>query len=111
MTRPTRLASVGVFFSVLFSLSPLLRAQEEDARKVMGQAVTRLLDLIEPPETAPTRALTARLKVTRADGLPKEVADATGEIAVQAPSRIRFSANVAGNVFTVCRDDNELWVD
>ena len=105
----------AILLALVLLLCPTLRAAQDDnapsARQVLGRAITRLEDLIEPPEDARPQMLSAHLKIVRAKGLPEQAADAVGDIAFQAPSHGRLTATVAGNTFTICRDRNELWID
>jgi hypothetical protein len=100
----------------LIAIVPAIRASaaEDDAykaRQVLSAALNRAADLIEPPDRATPQTLQARFKVVRADNLPAEAAGAAGELAFQAPAHLRFEATVSGNSFTICRDNNEIWID
>lgn len=80
-------------------------------RRVLGQTVRALEDIVQPPSNAAPRTFVANWKVTRAEGLPGAVAGATGQVAFQAPDHLRISATVDGQTYSAARDGNELWVD
>ncbi len=84
---------------------------QPSGRELLGDVMARWARLIEPPAGEAPRTFTARLKLTRAEGLPTQAAGATGEIAFQAPSHLRASAQVDGKPLAVGRDGNELWFD
>src|SRR4051812_18064461 len=105
MLRP-RLSLITVVAALAF----VARAEQTPATKpsvTINSMLQRVGSLVEPAEAA--RTFTATLRVTKADGLPKEVSGATVEIAVQAPDRLGLVAKVAEHTVAVCRDGQELW--
>jgi hypothetical protein len=68
------------------------------------------VSLVEPPPGAPARTLSARLTVTKADGLPKGTLGRTVDVAFQAPDRLRVSGEIEGLRLVVGRDGPRLWV-
>ena len=81
-----------------------------DGDELLLSAVNKWADLIEPPAGAPARTLSAKIKMVKTAGLVREAADATGEIAYQAPDRLRVSALVGGQTYAAGRDGQQLWV-
>ena len=78
--------------------------------KVVNAALKRVAALVEPAaDGEAAKTFTATLRVTKAEGLPKEVAGAAVEVAVQAPDRVGFVAHVNGETFAGCRDGQEIW--
>jgi hypothetical protein len=80
-----------------------------DGDELLLSAVNKWADLIEPPAGAPARTLSAKIKMVKTAGLVREAADATGEIAYQAPDRLRVSALVGGQTYAAGRDGQQLW--
>jgi len=80
-------------------------------RIVLGSILRAWENIVEPASDTGPRTFVAQFKVSRADGLPKAAAGATGEIAFQAPDHLRLSAVVDGNEYSIGRDGNELWMD
>jgi hypothetical protein len=81
-----------------------------DGNALLHTAVNKWIDLIEPPHDQAPRTFTARVRLVKSEGLEAEFAGATGEIAVQAPDRLRATATVAGQDYAVGRDGQQLWV-
>lgn len=79
-------------------------------RQLLAQALARWADLVEPPADSAPRMLTARLKLVKSQGLPREVAGLTAEIAFESPDRLRVSGSASGFEIEVGRDRNTLWV-
>lgn len=80
-----------------------------DAGAMLRSAVNRWLDLAEPARGTPPRLVTLKLAVTRAEGVPKELAGATLDLAYQYPDRLRATAAAAGETFVTGRDGQRLW--
>jgi hypothetical protein len=77
--------------------------------KIVNAALQRVANLVEPPAGEAAKTFTATLRITKAEGLPKEVTGATVELAVQAPDHVGFVATVKGQTYAGCRDGQELW--
>jgi len=73
-------------------------------------ALNRLAAIIEPATNQPARAFTATLKVTKAGGLPKELADRQFDLAFQAPDRLRLSAIWDQQSLVLGRDGQQVWL-
>ena len=79
------------------------------------QALTQLVAILEPPANQAPRTFTTKVKVIKAEGLPKEVAGQAVagqavEVAFQAPDHLRIGATVEGQNFVACRDGQEVWI-
>ena len=101
----------------LLCAAPLLRAQVSDPEPklatpaaLFGEALLKLAALIEPAPGAPAQALSVLLKVSRADGLPKEVVGHGLDLSWQAPDRLILNAEIGGEQYSVGRDGESLWV-
>jgi outer membrane lipoprotein-sorting protein len=77
---------------------------------LLGDALQKLAALIEPAPGAPAPTLAATLKISRADGLPNDLAGRELTFAWQAPNRLRLSADINGERYAAGRDGESLWV-
>jgi len=103
-----RLLLVALLFAASF-----LRAQEAPKptpAALFGDALQKLAALVEPPAGAPAQALSVRLKVARADGLPKEMVGRALDLSWQAPDRLILNAEIGGERYSVGRDGESLWI-
>ena len=76
------------------------RAEPQPATQpaaVVNAAIDRVAGLLRVPESGAAPVFSATVKVTRAEGLPKELNDASVELAVQAPGHLFLNASVRGN--------------
>ena len=73
-------------------------------------AVTRLGAIVEPPTNQPARTLTVKVKITKAEGLPKAFADRQIALAFQAPDRLRLAAPWEGQELILGRDRQQVWI-
>jgi hypothetical protein len=103
-------------FSVILALfvSPILRAEAPATAvapsKIVNSALQRIGALVEPSGAEAGKTFTTTLRITKADGLPSDVAGATLELALQAPDHLGLVARVNNQTYAVCRDGQELWV-
>jgi hypothetical protein len=79
--------------------------------QVLTAALNRWAQIVQPPAGQAPQTFVTRLKVTRAEGVPPEMANMTADLAFQAPDRLRVSANVKGRAYSVGRDGQQMWVD
>src|SRR5690242_411811 len=85
----------------------------EDARpaataiETLGKALHTWADLIEPADGATPKKLSGTVTVTRAGGLPKDVAGAKATFALQAPDRLNLTATVDGKQYRIGRDGQQ----
>jgi len=90
--------------------SPAIGQEETPSpRQVFSQAVAKWVNLIDGREGA-SQTLTAGLRFIKTDGLPREAAGATVDIAYQAPDHLRVSGSASGFDVAVGRDGQFLWV-
>jgi isopenicillin-N N-acyltransferase-like protein len=105
------LTSLSVVLILAFGPA-LVHAEQTPAMtpsKVVNGMLARVAALVEPAPGQGAKTFTATIRVTKADGLPKEVTGATAEIALQAPDHLGLVAHVKGETYAVCRDGQELW--
>ena len=107
--RPLLLA---LMVGLLAATGAMARAGSDvlDGDELQLSAVNKWSELIEPPAGAPARTFSASVKMVKTAGLVREAADATGEIAYQAPDRLLVSALVGSQTYAAARDGQQLWV-
>ena len=106
--RIRSLLLVALLFTCLFL--PAQDAPKPTAAALFGEALLKLATLIEPPAGPPAPTVSATLKISRADGLPKDLLGRELDFAWQAPSRLRLNAEVNGDRYSAGRDGESLWV-
>ena len=119
MTRKhlqSALSASVVCFAVLSLLALPRTAPAADAKArpeagvVFSSAVDKLLGLIEPAPGQSAQTLSAKVKVTRAEGLAREAQDATAEFAFQAPDHLRVKAWFGGQTYAAAQNGPEqVW--
>ena len=100
------LNALAVFWVVVCSPS-VQAAEEPDAGDLFHDLVTRVLDLIEPPDGAPARTFETKLKVVRAMGIAREATGATAEIAFQSPDRLLARVQADAMPIEAARDGQQ----
>ena len=103
------------FLPLVFSLVPVLLAHAEDpARRtpaeVLVSSLQKLAAIVEPAPGSDPHTFSLELEISKADGLPKELAGRSARVAYQAPDRLLLSTEVKGQKFSLGRDGQELWV-
>lgn len=115
MSRRPLASTVAVVLCslVLIGVARQARADDEQPspRQLLAKAVARWANLVDPPEGAAPRTLTARIHLVQSEGLPREIAGLTADLAFQAPDELRVSGAASGFTVSVGRDGNTLWVD
>ncbi len=105
---------VRLLLAALWLLGALgLRAQEIQKPtpvQLFGQALFKLAALVEPAPGAPAQTLASTLKISRADGLPKDLLGREVDFAWQAPDHLRLAADIGGERFAAGRNGESLWV-
>ena len=126
MTTRTRSATRTLFASGVLALAVIAgtsylpayaeapAAQEQakapPAIQILTGAVNKWADLVEPSEDQSPQTLTTTIKVVRGEGLPREVRDLTANLSLRAPDRLRLSATIGGDAYTIGRAGQNLWV-
>lgn len=106
-----------LFFSLLTAfllLAPRTAAQQtaprENPYEVIGKIFQPLLGVLLTESNGGNRAASIRLEVVDVGGrLPQEMKGATLQAEVQFPDKVKVSAPVLGEIFTVCRNGDEVW--
>src|SRR5687767_377034 len=99
---------------VLLSFTRTAPAKDGQARPeagvVFSSAVDKLLGLIEPAPGQAPRTLSAKVRLTRAEGLAKEAQDAAADFAFQAPGHLRVRASFGGQTYAAAQNGPEqVW--
>jgi hypothetical protein len=90
--------------------SPAQSPDTNSPAYLLTRAVTRVAQIFETPTNGAPRTFTARLKVMKADGLPKELVGREASVAVQSPDRLRVAIQWDGQDIVIGRAGQELWV-
>ncbi|MCY2953202.1 MAG: C45 family autoproteolytic acyltransferase/hydrolase [Planctomycetota bacterium] len=106
IARPT-LAIVLLLLVCNFSLAQ--QPPTTQPSQVFANLITRTLALIEPPDNTPPRTFSTRLVITKADGLPNDLLNATLDLAYQAPDHLRLTATYRNQTYALCRNAQQLW--
>ena len=110
--RRTSIAPLSAVLILLAGLSATVRAEQAPVMgpsKIVNLSLARIAALVEPPPGQAAKTFTAIFRITKADGLPKEVTGATLDLAIQAPDHLGLVAHVKGQTYAACRDGQELW--
>ena len=105
-----------VLLLALASLAPFFPSFAEDAppRKtpveIFSAALHKLASVIDPSPDAEAKTISTKLEITKAEGLPKNVAGQSASVAYQAPDRLLLWAEFSGRKFSLGRDQQQLWV-
>src|SRR5204862_7802177 len=112
LTRKTMRKLFGCLIPVLvlISFAPAAETQAKKPDEILKSALSHLSAIVEPAPSAAPQTITTQLKLTRADGLPKQVRDATIDLTFQAPDRILLSAHVDNGNYQLARDGQQIWV-
>lgn len=79
--------------------------------EVLTAALNGWHQIVQPPAGQAPMTFVARVRITKAEGLPRVIQGLTADVAFQAPDRLRVSAVVGGNSYSVGRNGQQLWVD
>ena len=81
-----------------------------DGSTIFSDALTRWANVIEPTADQPAKTFTAKVTVTKADGLMPQALGAVADVAFQGPDRVRLSVKVGDETFGAGRDGREIWL-
>ncbi|MDB6151060.1 MAG: hypothetical protein JWQ44_2508 [Chthoniobacter sp.] len=76
---------------------------------VVAKLLTPFISLLAKTTQSPNRALLLTARLERLTDLPPELAGAKAELALQYPDKLRLHAPLLGEVFTVCRNGQQIW--
>jgi outer membrane lipoprotein-sorting protein len=113
MARPlptSNRISILILLTFFAAAAPAIAQDEAPTpRQIFSKAVARWANLIDG-RADQSQTLTAQLKFVKSQGLPREAAGATIEIAFQYPDHLRISSSAAGFDVAIGRDGQTLWV-
>lgn len=101
--------------AVLLFVAPVLAqdtapATNKTPAELLVGCLLKVADLIEPASGATPQMLTTHFRVTKAEGVPKELVGSDGELAMLAPNHLRLTAKADGKPYALGRDGKELWI-
>src|SRR5205809_588156 len=91
-------------------LAPAQSSQTNSPSQTFAAGLARLMAIIQPGTNEPTHTFTTTLKVLKADGLSKELADGEVELAFQSPDHLRVATKYEGQRVVAGRDGEDLWM-
>jgi hypothetical protein len=77
---------------------------------LLGNALGKWADIIEPRPGAPSQTFSATLRVVEAQGFSQRLIGQSAEIAFQAPDRLRLAARVQDRELHAGRLGQDLWI-
>lgn len=77
---------------------------------LLGNTLARLSTILQPPQGTATETLSAQVKFTRTQGIPKEFAGAKAAVALQAPDRARAEVTVGDRTYALGRHGQQVWI-
>jgi outer membrane lipoprotein-sorting protein len=89
---------------------PARAAETNPPVQVLSSAIASVVGLLQPPAGEPPRTFTTTVRLTRAEGLPADLAGREVELAFQAPDHLRLAATWGHENFLLGRDGQEVWV-
>lgn len=97
---------------LLLAARPATCAEETSAQTpadIFAAALQKVVDVVEPAKDAEPQTFSARIELTKAEGLPKEVAGRSLDLAYQAPDRLLASVKVGDRTYSAGRNGQQLW--
>jgi hypothetical protein len=101
--------------AILLAITPPFgRAQPGPPRDnpydVIGKVFSPFWSVLLADTKSPNKACTMTLELVEVSGrLPKQMAGASLQAAVQFPDKVKLQAPVFGETFTVCRNGDKVW--
>src|SRR6266704_933477 len=95
---------------MLVSFAHAAQTEPKKPDEILKGALARITAIVEPAPNAAPQTLSTQLKLTRWEGLPKQVRDATIDVTFQAPDHILLSAHVDNGTYQLARDGQQIWV-
>ena len=92
------------------SLAAIGQTTNRSPRECLSAALAKLVSIVEPADISAAPTFSARLKMVRAEGLPKELLGRTADVAFQAPDHLRLSVEIDRHEYCLGRDAQKLWI-
>ena len=94
--------------------APLMHAQQGPPRDnpydVIGKVFSPFWSVLLADTKSPNKACTMTVEMAEVSGrLPKQMAGASLQAAVQFPDKVKLQAPVLGEEITVCRNGDNVW--
>lgn len=77
---------------------------------ILGNALARVASFLDAAPGTTTQTLSAQVRLVRAQGVPKDLAEARAKVAFQAPDRARVEAQMGERTYALGRHGQELWI-
>jgi len=103
--KPLRLLACAV----LLLAAPVLRAAE-NKYDALAKLLMPFANLLAEHSRNPQRAVQLSARLESMSGLPAALAGARAELALEYPDKLRLRAPVQGEMLTLCRRGQVLWV-
>jgi hypothetical protein len=100
---------LAILLLVTFPAFSAEETAEKSASDVFAAAVEKFVSVLEPAKEAEPQTLSVRLELVKAEGLPKEVAGRSLQLAYQAPDRLLLSTKVGDRSYSAGRNGQQLW--
>jgi outer membrane lipoprotein-sorting protein len=101
------LVLLGLVVLAVLALNPLLPGRPG---YTLARSLGEVARVIEPAAGEIRQTLTVRLKVVKAQGSVRDLADRSVDLAFQAPDHLQVSGEIDRDRYTIGRDGQELWV-
>ncbi|MCX6892934.1 MAG: hypothetical protein NTX51_15665, partial [Verrucomicrobia bacterium] len=111
LCRRTHLLAALAISALL--LSPLHAAESSDTNspaELLGRALMRVSQLVEPDANTAPRTFTASIRVVKANGWAKGMSGHNLDLAIQAPDHLRLGTTLDQRSYMFGRDGQEVWV-
>jgi hypothetical protein len=83
--------------------------QEQTPQAIFAVALSNIVEIIAPADATSSRTFTARLQLSKTNGVPRHFVNANLELALQAPDRLLISAKAGDDAYAVARNGQQLW--
>lgn len=113
LCRRLHLLTAATLAACALLLSPVHAAESSDTNspaELLGRALMRLSQLVEPAANTAPRTFTASIRVVKANGWAKTMAGHNLDLALQAPDHLRLGATLDQGNYTFGRDGQDVWV-
>lgn len=98
----------ALFFGGVLACGALRAA--ENKYDALAKTLAPFVNLFAKKSANPNRAVSMRVRIEEMTDLPRDLAGARAELALEHPDKLRLHAPVLGETLTICRNGQELWV-
>ena len=87
-----------------------LRAAVEHRHDAFAKTVQPFLNIFAKERKSEDRAFTLKFRIEKSTDLPAEMLGQQAEMAVQVPDKLRLRGPLFGEIFTLVRDGEKIWI-